>query len=265
MHSAESFVEAFRRQERVEGLQHLYGRVTIRDVAAGPIEEDLDSLLAERHTRRREVVAHHPDFAFVFGPDTLSKLPGVRAAEVLRLLGLTEGSIRRSLDVAHAGQRRFYLNVFQLEDPSLMQPAHIHGVHALLQHAHPTVAERLAQHVPAFWALAGPDLAQQRKAMVPPQWSNDRNVIWNGMTSANGPDDDQDAAARFMSHEHYLASPNSAADARRYLHDMLFCNELYGFDGYMYDASGSCTGLKEYLVVNQSLAQLGARFVEVPL
>lgn len=43
------------------------------------------------------------------------------------------------------------------------------------------------------------------------------------------------------------------------------CNELYGFDGWIYNEQGRCAGFREYMVTNTSLADLGAQAFEIHL
>lgn len=211
------YVEAFRRGD-LGGVatEGLLGRV-IR----GRNPEDFKTLSDD--SRRKLVL--------LTDPDGLAALPGLSGFSILMRIGWEPGYAVRKIQEGYGMK----LAVFREGGPARL--ATWSGMTETVSQAYDGTGDRLRRHLEAL--MAAPFDALER------EYGCEMSSI----------DREGEQHPMFMTHERFLRSADTAANARAFLYFSVYLREQYRGDGYTYDGDGA-RGLREYIAPNCKLSEL---------
>ena len=173
----------------------------------------------------------------LMGPDGLELLPGKTGFEMLITIGYTADHINRK--VVEEGNQ-FKLVIF--EEGSEAKLATWENVIDITSRAYPTVATMLR--------IAASDLQRTKFS----EFEAQAGFAFKDVDKLGVID------SRFMTADRLAASDGASWKVRAFLYFVVHCRELFSGDGYTYTEQGA-RGLKEYLVMNKPIKDLGANLI----
>jgi hypothetical protein len=164
-------------------------------------------------------------------PDGLAALPGLSGFSILMRIGWEPGYAAQKIQEGY----KLKLAVFREGGPA--QLATWDGIVETTCQAYVGIGNRLRRHLETLMTVPFDVFERQYGCDMP------------------AVDHEGESHPMFMTHERFLQSADTAANARAFLYFTAYLREQYRGDGYTYDSNG-VRGVKEYIAPNCRLAEL---------